>query len=100
MISWSCRGLGNLSVVPKLKCPVCYYKSDALIFSATLVHFNKIEEFCYLLSFDNCLIVSFNGQSDDLTLLRCNSLNCIVLHYFAYHITLKWKTFVEVTTSL
>ena len=48
LTGWKCRGLENLSVVPKLKYLVHYYKPNALFLSETLVHSNKNNFFCYL----------------------------------------------------
>lgn len=42
-------------MVPILKFIVRYYKLDVLFLSGSLVHINKIEEFCYLLDFDFAL---------------------------------------------
>lgn len=93
MVSWNCRGLRNLGAVPKFKYMVRYYKSDALIPSETLIHSKKTEEFCYLFGFDNCLVVSCTGRSDDLALLWCNSLNYTVLNYCHYHISIEVEDF-------
>jgi len=79
IIGWNCRGLGNLSVIPKLKYLVHYYKPDVLFLSETLVHSNKTNDFRYMLGFDNCFAVSSNGRSGGLTLFWQNSFNCTVL---------------------
>lgn len=79
-IGWNCRSIGNLSVVPKLKYLVLYYKSDALFLSETLVHSNKTNEFRYFLGFDNCLVVIGNGRSGGIALFWCTSFNFTVLN--------------------
>jgi len=89
IIAWSCRGLGNLSVVLKLKYLVRYYKPDALFLSETLVHSNKTNDFRYMLSFDNCFSVSSNGRSGGLTLFWQNSFVCTVLDYSTNHINVE-----------
>jgi hypothetical protein len=80
---------GNLSVVPKLKYLVHYYKSDALFLSETLVHSNKTDEFRYLLGFDNCFSVGRYGRSGRLALFWQNSFLCTVLNYSANHINVE-----------
>jgi len=62
IISWNCRGPGNLSAISNLKFLVRYYKSDALFLSETLDFRNKIEEFRYILGFDNCFAVDRQGR--------------------------------------
>jgi hypothetical protein len=89
LIGWNCRGLGNLSVVPKLKYLVRYYKLDTLFLSETLVHSNKTNEFRHLLGFDNCFSVSSNGRSGGLALFWQNSFNCTILNYSSNHINVE-----------
>jgi len=80
IIAWNCRGMENLSVVPKLKYLVNYYKPGALFLSETLVHSNKTTDFRYMLGFDNCFYVSSNGRSGCLALFWQNSFVCTILN--------------------
>lgn len=89
IIAWNCRGLANLSVVPKLKYLIRYYKPDALFLSETLVHSNKTDAFRYLLGFDNCFSVSSNGRSGGLALFWRASFSCTVLNYSDNHINVE-----------
>jgi hypothetical protein len=89
IIGWNCRGLGHLSVVPKLKYLVRYYKPDALFLSETLVHSNKTEAFRYMLGFENCFAVNSNGRSGGLALFWRNSFNCKVLNFSSNHINVE-----------
>jgi len=56
-----------------LKYLVCYSKSDVLFLNETVIHSNKTDEFRYSLDFDNCLVVSSNGQSGVLSLFWSHS---------------------------
>lgn len=78
-----------LSVVPKLRYIVRYYKPDALFLSETLIHFNRTEEFRYLLGFVNCLCISSNGRSGGLAQFWRSSFNCTVLTYSTNHINVE-----------
>jgi hypothetical protein len=78
-------------IEPKLKYLVCYSKSDVLFLNEIVIHSNKTDEFRYLLDFDNCLVVSNNGQSGGLLLFWCHSFNCMVLNYSANHINVEGK---------
>lgn len=52
IISWNCRGLGNLRAGPSLKHLVRMYNLVAIFLYETLVHSNKVKEFKYMLGFD------------------------------------------------
>ncbi|KEH37643.1 hypothetical protein MTR_2g043870 [Medicago truncatula] len=86
---WNCRGLGNPSIVPKLKYILRYHKPAALFLNETLVHSNKANEFRYMLGFDNRFVVSSIGRSGGLALFWQNSFNCTVLNYSNNHINVE-----------
>ena len=89
IISWNCRGLGSLSAIPNLKFLVRYYKPDALFLCETLVFRNKIEEFRYILGFDNCLAVDRQGRSGGLAFFWRDSFNCNITNYSQNHINVE-----------
>lgn len=89
IIGWKCRGLEKLSVVPKLKYLLRYYKSDALFLNETVIQSNKTDEFRFLFGFNNCLAVNTNGCSGGLSLFWCHSFNCMVLNYSANYINVE-----------
>jgi len=88
-VSWNCRGLGNLSVVPKLKFLVRYYNPDALFLSETLVNINKIEEFRYMLGYDYCFAPDRVGRGGGVALFWRKTINCTIVIYSSNHINAK-----------
>ena len=81
IISWNCRGLGNVKAVPSLKDLIRVYKSDIVILIETLVDSNKISDLCYILGFENHFSVDQIGQSGGLAILWRNNINCPLLNY-------------------
>jgi len=81
IISWNCRGLGNVKAVPSLKDLIRVYKSDIVILIETLVDSNKISDLCYILGFENHFSVDQIGQSGGLAILWRNNINCSLLNY-------------------
>jgi exonuclease III len=69
IISWNCRGLGNLSVVPTIRYLVRKYKPDIFFLCETLMHANKIEEVRVRLGFDGAFAVDKIGRSGGLACL-------------------------------
>jgi hypothetical protein len=88
-VSWNCRGLGNLSAVPKLKFLVRYYNPDAIFLSETLVHINKIEEFRYMLGYDYCFAPDRVGRGGGIALFWRKTINCTIVNYSSNHINAK-----------
>ena len=91
VISWNCRGLGNVKAVPALKDLVRVYKPDIVILNDTLVHNNKIAGLCYSLSFDNHFSVDRIGRSRGLAILWRNSIDCSLINYSQNFINLSIK---------
>ncbi|CAJ2669983.1 unnamed protein product [Trifolium pratense] len=89
IISWNCRGLGNLSAVPKFKFLLRYYKPDIIFLCETLVHKNKIDELRYLLGFENCFAVDREGQGGGLALLWRSSIQCNITNFSSNHINVE-----------
>ncbi|RHN78278.1 putative endonuclease/exonuclease/phosphatase [Medicago truncatula] len=81
VISWNCRGLGNVKAVPCIKDLIRVYKSDVVILIETLVESNKISDLCYTIGFDNHFSVDCIGRSGGLAILWRNSINCSLINY-------------------
>ncbi|PNX90114.1 endonuclease/exonuclease/phosphatase family protein, partial [Trifolium pratense] len=89
IISWNCRGLGNLSSVPKFKYLIRYYNPDAIFLCETLVHRNKIEELRILLGFENCFAVDREGRGGGVALLWKSTIHCNITNYSSNHINVE-----------
>ncbi|CAJ2652404.1 unnamed protein product [Trifolium pratense] len=89
IISWNCRGLGNLSSVPKFKYLIRYYNPDAIFLCETLVHRNKIEELRILLGFENCFAVDREGRGGSVALLWKSTIHCNITNYSSNHINVE-----------
>ncbi|CAJ2655005.1 unnamed protein product [Trifolium pratense] len=89
IISWNCRGFGNLSSVPKFKYLIRYYNPDAIFLCETLVHRNKIEELRILLGFENCFAVDREGRGGGVALLWKSTIHCNITNYSSNHINVE-----------
>jgi exonuclease III len=74
IISWNCRGLGNVKAVPSIKDLVRVYKPDIIILIETLVHDNKIADLCYTIGFECHFSVDRIGRSGGIAVLWRNSI--------------------------
>lgn len=81
VLSWNCRGLGNLRAVPSLRDLVRANKRDVLFLSETLVQATKIEELRVRLGFDCGFSVDRQGRGGGLAVLWTKSVNCSIQSY-------------------
>lgn len=81
ILSWNCRGLGNLRAVPSFRDLVRTNKLDVLFLSETLVGLSRIEELRIHLGFSSCFTVECNGKSSGLALFWRDSIKCNITSY-------------------
>ena len=68
VLSWNCRDLVKLRVVPVLKDILGVHKPGTLLLSKTLVHSNRVEEIRVALGFQKVFVVDKDGRSGGLAL--------------------------------
>ena len=63
ILSWNCRGLGNILAVQVLRELVRTHKVDFIFLFKILCHFNRVEEVRRKLGFDGSFSVEKEGRS-------------------------------------
>jgi len=91
IISWNCRGLGNVKAVPALKDLVRVYNPDIVILIETLVHNNKISYLCYSLGFENHFSMDRIGRSGGLAILWRSTIDCFLINFSQNFINMSIK---------
>lgn len=87
MLSWNCRGLGQVATVPVLSELVRVRRPDVFLFE-TLSFGVRLEALRVKLHFHSCFVVDCIGRSGGLVVLWNINLNCSVLSYSNNHIDL------------
>lgn len=89
ILSWNCRGLGNLRAIQAIKNLIWVHQPDVILLFETLVQGSKIEEIRINIGFDHALAVDCVGRGGGLATLWRNTVNCVVSSYHQHFINLE-----------
>jgi exonuclease III len=86
IMSWNCRGLGNLRTVREL-CRLTKQKKPAMVFlMETKLHKTKMENVCYKVGYPNMFLVDRIGKSGGLALLWNDEISVSIQNFSRRHI--------------
>lgn len=89
ILSWNCRGLGNLRAVPTIKDLIRTNRPDIIFLFETLVQASKIEEIRVKIGFDFAFVVDREGRGGAVTVLWKSTVNCNILNHSLNFINLE-----------
>ncbi|KAH1114435.1 hypothetical protein J1N35_007813 [Gossypium stocksii] len=69
ILSWNCRGVGNLATFRELKQLFVANVSDIVFLCETKIHSNRFTRIRSMCRMEGCLAVNLNGKSNGLALL-------------------------------
>ena len=86
LISWNCRGLGNLRTIWEL-CRIVKQKKPALVFlMETKLRSDKMKLIHFKMGFPNMFVVDFIRRSGGMTLMWDEDINLDIQNYSQCHI--------------
>lgn len=86
LLSWNCRGLGNLSAIPILKDLAQTYHVDVIFLCEILVSSHQIEQFFSQSNFDSSFVVDPIDRGWSLALLQSKPFHDQLLKFSSHFI--------------